>query len=335
VTGEVEEALIALDVPEHYEARLTGESEETRQSFKSLLFALILSVVLVYMIMAAQFESLWQPFVIMFTFPLSIIGVTAALLLTQTPLSVMVILGIIVLGGIVVNNGIVLIDQVNRLKLEKTISSEQAVLEASTLRLRPILMTTATTVLGLLPLAMGLNQGAELQVPMAIAVMGGLLVSTFLSLVVVPSIYLIMDQIISFFKRGRRRLVPAGMQERLLLPAGVSPRAVDVSYGKASLEPEKEAPPILLEGPVLKEPASEQPLPTPEDPSAYLNPRQQQFLEDLKSTQRLTRLEYAERYHVSIPTAARDIKELLTRRLIIGHGPLARGRYYTRVKPNE
>ena len=169
-----------------------------RESFASLRFALILAVLLVYMIMAAQFESLWQPFIIMFTVPLSLIGVALALFITGTTLNVVAILGIIMLGGIVVNNGIVLIDYINAL-IKKGKKTFDAVIEASNTRLRPILMTALTTIVGLFPLAIA----GGIMSPLAITVMGGLLVSTFLTLVVVPSLYLIASEFLSKRQRGQ------------------------------------------------------------------------------------------------------------------------------------
>ena len=180
----------------HKKPDLTGEREQMNESFKSLQFALVMAILLVYMIMAAEFESLWQPFIIMFTVPLSLIGAALALFITRTSLNVVAILGIIMLGGIVVNNGIVLIDYINSLT-EKGKKTYEAVIEAANTRLRPILMTTLTTVMGLFPLAIS----GGIMSPLAITVMGGLLVSTFLTLVVVPSIYLIADNLL--MKRRR------------------------------------------------------------------------------------------------------------------------------------
>ena len=181
----------ARQIEKDFSVQLAGENQEMKESFVSLRFALILSVLLVYMIMASEFESFWQPFVIMFTLPLSLIGVSWCLWLTHTPISVVVILGVIMLGGIVVDNGIVLIDKVNVLRSEgKDVIT--AVSEAGTNRLRPIMMTSFTTVLGLLPLALGLGEGSELQAPMAITVMGGLTVATLLTLFVIPVIYTVV-----------------------------------------------------------------------------------------------------------------------------------------------
>jgi HAE1 family hydrophobic/amphiphilic exporter-1 len=178
-----------IKMPSGYmKPKLTGEREQMNESFNSLRFALILAILLVYMILAAQFESLWQPFVIMFTVPLSLIGVALALFVTRTTLNVVAILGIIMLGGIVVNNGIVLIDYINALT-KKGKGTFDAVVEAANTRLRPILMTALTTIMGLLPLAIA----GGIMSPLAITVMGGLLVSTFLTLVVIPSVYIISN----------------------------------------------------------------------------------------------------------------------------------------------
>ncbi|NQT23311.1 MAG: efflux RND transporter permease subunit [Candidatus Omnitrophica bacterium] len=189
VTRDIEKALRTLEVPKDCTVKLAGESEDMNQSFDSLRNALILSVLLVYMIMAGQFESLWQPFVIMFTVPLSLIGVVFALFITGTSVNVIALLGVMILGGIVVNNGIVLVDYVNLL-IEKGMSVSKALVEASKTRIRPILMTAMTTIFGFLPMALAKGEGAELRAPLAISVIGGLFVSTFLSLLIIPAIYL-------------------------------------------------------------------------------------------------------------------------------------------------
>jgi len=194
VIAETNSLLKRIDVPSRYTVKLAGETEEMKESFASLRFALILSVLLVYMIMASQFESLIQPFIIMFTVPLSLIGVAWALFLTNTSLNVVVILGIIMLGGIAVNNGIVLVDYINILRI-KGLGIEEAAIKASKARLRPILMTALTTILGLLPMALAIGRGSELRSPLAISVMGGLLVTTFLTIFVIPAIYVIMENI--------------------------------------------------------------------------------------------------------------------------------------------
>jgi HAE1 family hydrophobic/amphiphilic exporter-1 len=185
--------LAGMTLPYGLSMRITGQSEEMEASFRSLLFALGLAVFLVYLVMAAQFESLLHPFVILFSIPLAAVGVAMALWLTDTRLSVIVFIGLIMLAGIVVNNAIVLIDLVNQLR-EDGLERLEALREAARLRLRPIMMTTLTTVLGLLPMALGLGEGAEMRAPMAITVIGGLLTSTFLTLVVVPVMYSLLDR---------------------------------------------------------------------------------------------------------------------------------------------
>jgi hydrophobic/amphiphilic exporter-1 (mainly G- bacteria), HAE1 family len=194
VMGEVEKIIKGIKSKGNCRIRIAGESEEMVKSFNSLKFALILSIVLVYMIMAAQFESLTQPLIILFTVPLSLIGVLIALYATNTSVSVVALLGVIMLGGIVVNNGIVMIDYTNILMGEGK-NVMEAVIEASRARLRPIIMTALTTVLGLLPMAIAVGRGSELRAPMAISVMGGLLISTFLTLVVIPSIFVLESEI--------------------------------------------------------------------------------------------------------------------------------------------
>jgi HAE1 family hydrophobic/amphiphilic exporter-1 len=158
------------------------------KSFQSLIFAFTLAVLLVYMIMAAQFESLKHPFLIMFTLPMGLTGAIWALKITGQSLNVISIIGMVVLAGIVVNDAIVKIDYTNQLR-RRGLSVRESILEASRVRLRPILMTTVTTTLGLFPMSLGFGRGAELQQPMAIAVIGGLLLATFLTLILIPLVY--------------------------------------------------------------------------------------------------------------------------------------------------
>ncbi|MCZ6809369.1 MAG: efflux RND transporter permease subunit [Proteobacteria bacterium] len=180
-------------MPQGITAMVSGQNEEMQDSFRSMRFALLLAVFLVYIVMASQFESLIHPLVILFTIPLALVGAVLALFLTGTTVNVVAFIGIIMLAGIVVNNAIVLVDLINQLQvqgLEKT----SANMEAGRARLRPILMTTLTTVLGLLPMAIGFGEGSELRTPMAITVIGGLLVSTLLTLVVIPVVYSLLDR---------------------------------------------------------------------------------------------------------------------------------------------
>ena len=174
--------------PEGITLDLGGQNEEMEVSFKSLRFALALAVFLVYLVMAATFESFLHPLIVLFTIPLALVGVVAALVLTDTTVTVIVLIGAVMLVGIVVNNAIVLIDTVNRYR-RAGLDKREAVIRAGHARLRPILMTTATTVLGLLPMALSFGQGSELRSPLAITVAGGLLLSTLLTLVVIPAAY--------------------------------------------------------------------------------------------------------------------------------------------------
>jgi HAE1 family hydrophobic/amphiphilic exporter-1 len=188
VAREVQAMLGSMQIPRGITVELGGENEELQRSYRSLILALILAVFLVYLVMAAQFESFVHPFIIMFTVPLAAIGVIFTLLVTGKPLSVVVFIGVILLAGIVVNNGIVLIDYINTLRREGMAKME-AVRTAGRVRLRPILMTTLTTVLGLMPMALGFGEGAEIRAPMALTVIGGLAVGSILTLFVIPSLY--------------------------------------------------------------------------------------------------------------------------------------------------
>jgi HAE1 family hydrophobic/amphiphilic exporter-1 len=158
-----------------------------------MMFTLAMAVFLVYLVMASQFESLLHPFVILFTIPLALVGAVLALFLTGTTINVVVFIGLIMLAGIVVNNAIVLVDLINQLRAEGAKRTD-AIIEAGRARLRPILMTTLTTTLGLLPMALGFGEGAEVRAPMAVTVIGGLLVSTFLTLLVIPVVYSLIDR---------------------------------------------------------------------------------------------------------------------------------------------
>ena len=192
--GQVNGAIADMTFPYGYRAEIGGEERERAESFESLKFALLLSVVLVYMVMASLFESYLHPFTVMLSVPLAGIGVVAAFWILGQPLSVMAFIGIIMLGGIAVNDAIVLVDRINRLRQELP-DVRSAVLQAAQDRLRPILMTSATTVLALLPMAIGVGEGAELRAPMAIAVIGGLITSTLMTLVLIPVVYETIDRL--------------------------------------------------------------------------------------------------------------------------------------------
>ena len=170
---------------------LSGKAREIKESFTKIMFAFLLAFLLVYMILAAQFESFLQPAIIMLTVPLAFFGVLIALLVTGTSVNVISALGVIILVGTAVNNGIVLIEYTNQLRAEGK-GVEEASLEAARTRTRPILMSMFTSVIGLVPLALGLGEGAELRAPMAVSMMGGLLSSTFLTLIVIPCFYILV-----------------------------------------------------------------------------------------------------------------------------------------------
>ncbi len=192
IQGIIDGFLLPID----FIVGVKGQNEEMQVAFASLQFAILLSVFLVYLVMASQFESLLHPFVIMFTFPFSIIGVVLTLVLTGQTISVVVLIGVIMLTGIVVNNAIVLVDYINQLRRNGT-ELQEAIVEAAQTRLWPIMMTTATTVLGLLPMAIGVGEGAELRAPMAITVIGGLIAGTLVTLLLVPLIYMTIETAMS------------------------------------------------------------------------------------------------------------------------------------------
>jgi len=298
-----------------YSIELGGEQKRMQESFQSLAFALILAFVLVYMIMAAEFESLWQPFLIMFTIPLSLIGVAFSLFITHTPLSSVAYLGIIMLGGIAVNNGIVLIEFVNELR-KQGYSPFDAVTIASKTRLRPILMTSLTTILGLLPLALGIGEGAELQTPLAITVMGGLISSTFLTLFFIPALYLL---VVERFEKKLPLVAEVAQEEKLpeFGPA-VEIKTEEIQHPDLPRE-------IVAAPEEIKTAPDKKPEPLPKE---KLNSRQQQLIDKLKILKKITRKEYAEMFNISVPTASRDLKELMDRKMLRARGPLGPGRWY-------
>ena len=202
VMKDVERELRAIDMPPDFTLNYGGEYEEQQKSFRELVMGIILAIVLVYMVMAAQFESMTQPLIIMFAIPFATIGVLLMLWTTGTTMSVQSMLGIIVLVGIVVNNAIVLVDFINGMRREQGIELHEAVEQGGRRRLRPILMTTLTTTLALVPMAMGLGSGGELQAPMARVVIGGMLTSTLITLVLIPILYTSFEE---FLERRRQK----------------------------------------------------------------------------------------------------------------------------------
>jgi len=189
--ADVERVLADQPPPTGLATELGGQNKEMQVSFASLRFAIALAIFLVYLVMAATFESFLHPLLVLFTIPLALVGVAAGLLLTGTTITVIVLIGAVMLVGIVVNNAIVLIDTINRLR-RAGVAKREAVIRAGHLRLRPILMTTLTTILGLTPMALAWGEGAELRSPLAITVASGLLLSTLLTLVVIPAAYLVV-----------------------------------------------------------------------------------------------------------------------------------------------
>jgi multidrug efflux pump subunit AcrB len=192
ISADIEKKISQMKIPEGFTVSLKGARLEQQDAFRNLVFALALAILLVYMVLASQFASLLHPFLIMFSVPLGFIGVIWALFLTGNTLSVVSFIGIIMMVGIVVSNAIILVDYVNRLRKEGAVLKE-AIIRAGRIRLRPILMTSLTTICGLIPMALGLGEGAEANASLAIAVIGGLSVSTVLTLVFVPTLYFIVE----------------------------------------------------------------------------------------------------------------------------------------------
>ncbi|MCT4565676.1 MAG: efflux RND transporter permease subunit [Maledivibacter sp.] len=200
ITRDIRQVLSEYSMPEGYSYDISGQNEDMMESFQDLFLALLLAIVLVYMIIASQFESLIHPFTIMFSVPLAVSGGMFGLFITGRSLSVPGFIGVIMLAGIVVNNAIVLVDYINT-RRESGENRKEAIINAGPVRLRPILMTTLTTVLGLFPLALGIGEGAETQAPMATVVIGGLLLSTLLTLVFIPVLYTIFDDFNGFLRK--------------------------------------------------------------------------------------------------------------------------------------
>ncbi|MCG9968701.1 efflux RND transporter permease subunit [Pelotomaculum terephthalicicum JT] len=194
VNSEVQEKLAKMSLPQGYIIDFSGEQENMNESFSALGLALILAIILVFMVMAAQFESLFQPFIIMFSLPPTFIGVVIGLGLTGTTLSVMSLIGAIMLVGIVLNNAIVLVDYINTLR-KRGIERDEAIKQAGPIRLRPILMTALCTVLALMPMALGGGSGNEMMKPMAIVIAFGLSFSTIITLILVPVVYAVFDDL--------------------------------------------------------------------------------------------------------------------------------------------
>jgi HAE1 family hydrophobic/amphiphilic exporter-1 len=199
VISDIRNRLRSVPVPKDFAILFGGDYEEQQKAFRELMLGLVLAIILIYLVMAGQFESLRDPFVVLFSIPMAITGIVVIMILTRTIFSMQAFIGCIMLAGIVVNNAIILVDYTNRLRREHGMDLIPAIEAAGARRLRPILMTASTTILGLLPLSLGLGEGGEAQAPLARVVIGGLISSTLITLVLIPVVYSIFEQ-----KLGRR-----------------------------------------------------------------------------------------------------------------------------------
>jgi len=193
VMADIREALGTIPIPRDFSIAFTGDYEEQQKAFRELLTSIILAILLVYMIMAMLYESVKDPFIVMFSVPMAVIGVVLMLFITNTTFNIQSYIGCIMLGGIVVNNAILLVDYTNLLRRRDKMPIREAIEEAGRRRLRPILMTAMTTIMAMIPLAVGLKEGSEAQAPMARAVIGGLVSSTLITLVLVPVVYSLFE----------------------------------------------------------------------------------------------------------------------------------------------
>jgi HAE1 family hydrophobic/amphiphilic exporter-1 len=194
VISDIRDRLLSVPVPKDFAILFGGDYEEQQKAFRELMLGLVLAIVLIYLVMAGQFESLRDPFVVLFSIPMAITGIVVIMILTGTIFSMQAFIGCIMLAGIVVNNAIILVDYTNRLRRDRGMDLMDAIKLAGSRRLRPILMTATTTVLGLLPLSLGLGEGGEAQAPLARVVIGGLLSSTLITLVLIPVVYSLFEQ---------------------------------------------------------------------------------------------------------------------------------------------
>ena len=192
VAREIREAVLDIELPTNYSITVTGQEEQRKESMESLLFALLLSVVLVYMVLASQYESLLHPFTILLTIPFGLVGAVMIFLITGIPLNIMGAMGIIMLAGIAINNSILLVGRINQLKA--TMDLTEAIVLAGQQRIRPIIMTSLTTILVLLPMTFSFGEGVAMRSSMAVAVIGGVVTSTLMSLVVIPCVYYVFEQ---------------------------------------------------------------------------------------------------------------------------------------------
>ncbi len=193
VADNVRAVLRDIELPPDYTITVGGEEEQRQESMNSLMFALLLSIILVYMVLASQFESLLHPFTILLTIPLAVVGAILLFWITGMTINIMGVIGMVMLVGIAVNNSIILVDRINQIR-QSGVDLREAIVQAGQQRIRPILMTTLTTILALLPLSLSIGEGAALRAPMAIAVIGGLVTSTVMSLLVIPCVYLLFER---------------------------------------------------------------------------------------------------------------------------------------------
>jgi HAE1 family hydrophobic/amphiphilic exporter-1 len=198
------DTIVKKNINSDISTRYVGMADAMLDSFKNIAFALVIAIIMVYMILASQFESFVHPFTIMFSLPVSLIGAMGLLMVTGERISIFSLIGVIMLMGLVTKNAILLVDYTITLR-HRGMSREEALLKAGPIRLRPIVMTTAAMVFGMLPTALKLGEGAETRAPMAIAVIGGLITSTLLTLVVIPVVYTIVDDIEVWFTKKRRQ----------------------------------------------------------------------------------------------------------------------------------
>ncbi|HLU67006.1 MAG TPA: efflux RND transporter permease subunit, partial [Kofleriaceae bacterium] len=206
VVADLEDALATIERPTGFSIAIAGEAREQEATFRGLGVGIVLAVLLVFAVMAVQFESLRDPLLVMSAVPFGFVGVIATLVATGTTFSLNAFLGCIVLVGIAVNNAIVLIDTANLLRRERELDAASAMLQAGRQRLRPILMTTSTTALGVLPIALAIGEGAEIQAPLARVVLGGLVVSAIITLVLLPALYVLAERRSGAGRRGPANL---------------------------------------------------------------------------------------------------------------------------------
>ena len=200
--AKVREIAPTLNMPLGYSYKMVGQAQMMQDSFREIGKALVLGIILIYMVLAAQFESFVHPFTIMLSLPFSLIGAILGLLLSAKTINIMSLIGVIMLMGIVTKNAILLVDYTNQLR-ERGLAIGEALVEAGTVRLRPILMTTMAMIFGMMPIALGIGAGAELRSSMGVVLIGGLITSTFLTLVIVPLVYLLIDSLQTRWKNKK------------------------------------------------------------------------------------------------------------------------------------